>query len=274
MTDEIILEKAQFINALTNCHTLVDNGIVLETSNVGLGKSIMLSWILTRMRNINKAIMICTSSLTKMWEKYKEKYNLPFILILSYESLRSTKTTKKDRLLKHNLLTRKTDDTFEVTEYYMSLVEDGLVICCDESQKSKNSCDIQQALKTMCSYIQRRKEILPAPDKICGLYFMSTTPCDKEEHLINFCYTCGIIKMPTLIDKVSGKLTGLRELKTFCSNIDLEKTNNIFGTMRINYKNAENIAYRLCTDVLLPKISSFIGKKKLSIESTAKTAET
>lgn len=265
MSNSITLRKSQFVNALQNCNSLLDNGICLDTTNVGLGKSIMLAWCLIRMKDINHKIMLCTSSLIPMWQDYNKKFNLNFLKIISYESLRSTRT-KKNITLNHKLLKRFSDDSFEVTDYFKNLVEEGLVICCDESQKSKNTCDIQRAIKVMCSYIMRRRQILPLQHNICGVYFMSTTPFDKQEHLINFCYTVGIITKKPLISKETGKMLGLLELKDYCSNLDSEKTNNVIGTMSINYKNAENIAYQLCINIFLPDVSSFVNKVKLTDE--------
>lgn len=226
----------------------------------------MLAWCLIRMKDINNKIMLCTSSLIPMWQDYNKKFNLNFLKIISYESLRSVKTKKNNHTLSHGLLKRFSDDSFEITDYFKNLVEDGLVICCDESQKSKNTCDIQRAMKVMCSYIMRRRQILPLPSNICGIYFMSTTPFDKQEHLINFCHMVGIITKKSLISKETGKMVGLAELREYCSNLDSEKTNNVIGTMSINYKNAENIAYQLCVNVFLPHISSFINKIKLTDE--------
>lgn len=261
MSQEIVLNKYQLICSLKNCHNLKNSGIVLATSNTGKGKSVMLSWCLQRMK-VKNAIMICTSTLIPMWESYKQKYDLPFLGIISYETLRGV-ASPEDTVLKHGLLIRKSNGTFQVTDTFKELVEEGLVICADESQKFKNTCDIQKAMQAMCTYIFDRRNMLPLPSELIGVYFNSTTPFDMDHHLVNFCYTVGIIKSNCLIEKETEKRLGLEELYNFCLTLDREKTDDIMGTMSMRYKNAENVAYRLCIDVFLPKIASFVNGKKL-----------
>lgn len=266
MAEEIVLEKNQLFVALKNCYDLHRYGKVLNTSNVGKGKSIMLSWVL-KMMQVRNAIMICTSSLVPTWEDYKEKYDLPFVTIISYETLRGTQIRKKDIRLKHGLLIRKANGSFEVTDYYKQLVEDGLVLCADESQKFKTCCDIQKAMKALSSYLQHRRKMSPKPTYLCGYYYNSTTPFDKQGQLINFCYTSGIITNPELMSKENDTMLGLKELYDYCLEIDRVKTETIIGTMAVRYRNAENIAYQLCIEVFIPTISAFVGKK-YDFEST------
>lgn len=259
MQEPIILTKSQLIASLKNCYDLLVHGKVLNTSNVGKGKSIMLSWTLKKM-GVRNSLMFCTSSLVPSWENYKEKYDLPFLDIMSYESLRGIQLTRNEVELKHGLLIRRSDGSFTVTDYFKELVEDGLVICCDESQKFKTTCDIQKAVKAMCSYIHQRRHMSPTPEYLSGYYFNSTTPFDREKHLINFCYTSGVITHPELMSKDGNTMLGLGELYDYCLELDRVKTENIIGTEAQTYRNAENIAYKLCNEVFISTISSFTGK--------------
>ena len=75
------------------------------------------------------------------------------------------------------------------------MVEEVVVICCDESIKIKNNCDQQKAIMECNRYIRHRKSKISQTESIpfSGFYCISTLPFDKQEHFINFCYTSGII---------------------------------------------------------------------------------
>lgn len=253
MDTEIILENKQFLNCLNSCYNILKYGKNNDLTFMGKGKSIMFSFIL-KLLSVNSAIMICPVPLIAQWELYKEKYNLPLIEIISYESLRGSKN------LTHNYLIRDDEGEYHVTNYFKELVENGLIICCDEFVRIKNLSKTQKAVKALCSYIHLRRKMKPYPPKYVGYHFMSTTPYEKVEQIINYAYSSGIITRDELMIKDSGKMTGLQELYNYCLELDHEKTETIMGTVSIRYKNAEAIAYQLCVDVLMPTLNTFYGK--------------
>lgn len=191
-SEEITLSKEQLKNSLKNCDNLIRYGKVLDTSNVGEGKSVMMSWCLKHLE-IEAAIMICPSSLIPMWEEYKRKYDLPFRKIVSYETLKGMKTDFMITL-KHELLKRTEDNEYLPTTKLKRMIKrNSFVVCCDESYKIKNDCYQQQAVKEIISCVNYYRDKLD-DGKIRGFYFNCTTPFDKKIHLVNFCRTTSVIK--------------------------------------------------------------------------------
>jgi hypothetical protein len=257
--EDIILDKSQFIAALKKAKSLMKYGKAYATSNMGQGKSVMMNWVLKRM-GVKNAIMVCPYNLISMWEAYRDKYDLPFIMIISYDTLRGVRPKNGKRVLKHGLLTRD-GDSFEITDGLRSLVEDGLVVCADECHMFKNECDTQRAMTAISSYIHQRREIEPGPSSMSGVFFNSTTPLDQEKHCLIMCRTLGIITQPHLMQ--GTRATGLRELINYCTRMDPIKTDEIVGTMTMNSKNAENIVYSLCIRIILPTIATFVDKVRI-----------
>lgn len=265
----IKLSDKQNEHALIAKQKFLKHTVFFDTSTTGKGKSIILSWILQNIEVCN-AIMFCPNSMLPVWAKYKEKYNLPFVAILTYESLRGTKTDKDDVLLKHGLLIRHSDGSFEVTDYFRQLVEDGVILAFDEFQKIKNICDQQRAVMTLIRYMEFRKNLSDPPLTFSGSYFISTTPFDKPEHCVNFCYTTSIITEPYLFCRDTEKPLGILELFNRCLNINPIKTNLIWGTSELKNKKGVDIAYRLCVEVLFPAISSFIKDEPEDIRKNSR----
>lgn len=267
--DTIRLSTEQNDQALRIRKKFIRHTRVFDTSNTGKGKSIIASWILLDME-IENAIMVCPNSMVPVWNKYKDKYGLPFKMILTYETLRGTKTDRSEVVLKHNLLIRRSDVSFEVTDYFRELVENGLVLVFDEFQKVKNVCDQQRAVTTLTGYMEFRRQLPDTPLTFSGSYFISTTPFDKPEHCVNFCYTTSIITHPQLVCRDTGKPLGILELYNYCLTINPEKTNLIWGTSDLKSKNAVNVAYHMCVEVLFPEISSFIQEPLEAIKKNSR----
>jgi len=261
---EIELSEIQDTHAKNILQKFKSNKIVLDTSFMGLGKSIIFIWTM-KMLNVKNIVLLCPLSMVSDWENYKTIYNLNIVLICSYEYFRGSSTNYKVKL-KHNLLFRHSDGTFEVTPEFQQLVEEGVVICCDESYKLKNICDLQKAIMTCNQYVKYRHSIVTDIEEVpfSGFYCISTLPFDKKEQCINFCYTSGIITQLELVSK-DGTNLGLKQLYDFCLKLNSEKTKLIMGVVDINYKNAFQIAYQLCIEVLFPSISSFIVLQNIDL---------
>jgi hypothetical protein len=253
--------------------TLREHGIVIDVSNTGKGKSIIFCTVMKRM-NIQKIIMVCTSNIIPQWKAYFSMYDLDY-QIITYQSLRGI-TVARDTVLSHGLLIRRADDSFCVTEKFMNLVENySTVVVFDECQNLKNRCDQQRASSEFSRYFKQRKLI----DKqqrnsigsnnyqtntdgflrtTLGVYYMSATPFDLPHHLLNFCTTSAIIPNEYIFNPKNNSLEGLYHLREYCLTLDQNKVNQIWGMYEVKTRNAEEIAYELCKDILLPNISSFV----------------
>jgi hypothetical protein len=232
---------------------------ILDSSVTGSGKT-EIACRFAKIKNFKRIIVFCNGSVQiKHWEGFKNKYKLPFILIISYDFLRGSKTIPicegKEKFV-HGLL-YKCENYFEPTEEFKFIVEEGLLIICDEFHLIKNCSARTAAVRALTSYITFRSDCKPYLINKSYNLFMSMTPFEKLSHCVNFVITCGIIKNSVLFCKKTEKALGILDLYEYCLKIDPEKTNLIWGLYDLNYKNVNNIAYRLIVEIFLRKISSF-----------------
>jgi len=263
---EIILSENQEECTVYLMHAMEEYGVVLNSSYMGRGKSMMVIETIKRFDlRIGEKILICPAIGVAQWEKYDQRYNVGFTRILSYDSLRGTMTSKNKNnkiLLKHGLLYR-TNDEFEITPTFMEMLPRGVWLFFDECRKMAKKDRIQQkaakAAQTLCrAVMDYRREY----GTFCGVYMFSATPFFRQEDCANFFYTTGLLTKPLFPD--SGiENSGLIELRDFCYNkIDREKTNRIWSLSEFRQKKADLIAYNLCVEVLLPAISKFCKPEK------------
>lgn len=253
---ELTLTQNQQVHADKAYKIFCEHRKFLDTSCTGMGKSMIFIWMMMRIRPKN-IVLVCPKSMIDVWRNYDLLYNLNFLNIISYECLRGV-SSNETSVLKHSFLIRNKDKTFEVTDYYRSLVEEGIVLCFDESQKMKNACDQQKSARELVKYMMTRYQIEPRLRTFSGCYFISTTPFDKQEHCLNFLSTSGIILADGINDVKTKDLTGLHQLKAYCDYINIEKSNYIWGTSDTSFKNSLNLAYKLTIEIILPALTSFI----------------
>ncbi len=257
---EIILTEDQEENVKRTNEIANSHALILDTSPTGSGKTIMVADFIRR-RNIKNAIIVCNNSVqADHWKLHKERYNLPIILIITYDSLRGSKTVltpEGKRMVSNRLLYKVGDDIFEPTEYFMSLVEQGLCLIADECHSIKNDRAKTAAFKALSRYITMRSRTQPYPFYRSWSYFLSMTPFDKPEHCVNFLFTCGIISSPELYSKINDKPTGILELFEYCKFFNPQKTNSIWALYDVKANNVSEIAYKLTVDVFLRLISTF-----------------
>lgn len=253
---KLVLTKTQQMHAENGFRIFTEHKKFLDTSCTGMGKSIIFIWMMIQLKPKN-IVMVCPKSMIDTWKNYNKLYKLNFLNVISYECLRGV-STNETSLLKHSFLIRNKDKTFAITDYFRSLVEEGVILCFDESQKMKNSCDQQKSACELNRYIMQRYQMQPPLKTFSGCYFISTTPFDKQEHCLNFLSTSGIILTDAISDPKTKELTGLYQLKSYCSYINLKKTNQIWGTSEISFKQSIKLAYKLTTEIILPSLTSFI----------------
>lgn len=232
--------------------------VILNTSPTGAGKTITALNFALR-TNTKRIIVICNGSLQiNHWETHGRKYGFNNILVMSYDTLRGSRTilVKGKQMISHGLLCKNGED-FEPSEAFMSYVEEGLLFICDECHLIKNDCAKTNAVKTLSRYITIRSMTQPLPHFKSWSFFASMTPFDKLEHVVNFTQVCGVIRSDQLYCKISNKPTGIYELYQYCRRFEEAKTDVIWGTYDIKAKNVNDVAYRLIVEIFLRLISSF-----------------
>ena len=260
---EIILSEDQqeHFNRINN-NIAPYHSSILDTSTTGSGKTIIAS-AFSRYRNIRRIIIICNGNIQgKHWNTHGVMYDLPIVLILTYDMLRGSSINNElnnAELLNHGLLYKNNEDEFFVSDLFRSYVEEGLLLVVDECHLVKNDCGKTKALKELSRYIAYRNmtQPLPLPQFKSFTLFTSMTPFDEPDHVINFAMLCGVIRTNFYEDR-ANQSRSLNELYSYCNFFDPERTNSIWGTYDVDSKNIQMIIYRLITEVFLRLMSSFV----------------
>lgn len=232
--------------------------VILNTSPTGAGKTITALYFALKI-GIKRIIVICNGSLQiNHWKTHGDKYGFNNIYVMSYDTLRGSRTVPVNgkQMVSHGFL-YKNGEEFEPTEPFISWVEEGLLLICDECHLIKNDCAKTNAVKALSRYITIRSMTLPLPKNKSWTFFASMTPFDKLEHVVNFTQVCGIIRSDHLFCKETNRPTGIMELYQYCRHFEQEKTDVIWGTYDVKAKNVSDIAYRLIVEIFLRLISSF-----------------
>ena len=257
---EIILSEDQIphmeeIMSITERHP-----ILLNTTPTGGGKTIIVAEFMRR-RGLTRAIVVCNNDIQiKHWEDHRDEYNLPIVSIITYDTLRgsSTITTPSGKQICHHGFLYKSLNSYEPSELFMRYIEEGnFVLIIDEAHSIKNDSGKTAAVKALSRNITIRNMSVPYPQNRSYTFFMSMTPFDDVEHVINLGFTCGIIRSESLFCDITERPTGILELYEYCKYFNHEKTEQIWGISDVRSKTVTEIAYKLLTEVFLRLISSF-----------------
>lgn len=251
-TEKINLTPDQHEHVERLINILKINPFCFDLSIMGAGKTYTTSYLLLQML-FTYAIVICPASMEGKWAKMKEKYNLKAIKnIISFEGLRSIKGKQP----KHGYLFRFDIDgatEFQPTEKFMKMVDKGVLIIIDECQKAKNTSSQHHAIKALCKPIC----IDNTKSKII---FISGSPVNEEEHVINFLRLTYIIRHRML--KVYHKETrhlelfGAQELIDFARDLDKQRVDEFISTYKMKSSNIERMCYMIFHNIIRDKLTS------------------
>jgi hypothetical protein len=222
-----------------------------DMSVMGAGKTYTTS-VIGMEFEYEHMVVFCPSAVEKKWRKMATDYNVPLTVVTSYESLRSKKGSQPT----HGLLKRDDSDkkpVFTVTKKFKRMVEEGVLLVCDESQKIKNkSSAMYDAVRALTTHV-----ILSGGAS--RIMLLSGTPFDKEEQVISMMRLLGFIRSDIL--KIYNKetnelrLIGAQELIDFCMDIDEGLTSEMVDSYRFTDKNVPEFCYKLFQDVIKPNIA-------------------
>ena len=268
--DEIILFPGQIEHAERILQKFLQYFIACDFSLMGRGKSVIFCWVITKLveqRGIKHVVMICPTSITKQWEAYGRRFNLPFIRVIGYQRLRGTNSGNENFALGHGMLNRDSRGNFEVTQLVKDWTDEGLVVCFDEFHNLKNLCDQQKAATAFTRYFEERRRV-DHGNSFYGAYYISTTPFDKPEHCVNWCYVTSIIRASEALTREQVRNVELEQVYQYCCKINVTATNKIYGKLETSPKNAVNNIYKLCSEIILKAVSSFIVVPEDTVETT------
>lgn len=228
----------------------------IDASEPGTGKT-HVTCAVAAYYNI-PVVVVCPASAQGTWLSAINTYKTPARDIpgrgytISYESLAGTISNPPS----HGLLMREDREktiTFYPTRLLQQYVNGPTLFIFDEFQKIKNITAAYKAVKAIAHYINSS----PTSSRIA---FLSGTPIDKKEQVINFLRLVGYINAYNLYTK-SGTVityTGLAELHVNAAKLDSEATRNFVEnvTPPKTSKEAVDHAYEVFMSIIKPKVLS------------------
>ena len=262
--DEIVLSQIQEEHYGIMMNILNEYNFGIDQSALGAGKTYVAMMIFLRNQRTKQnknglfkhLVYISTVEMLGKVLPLLEKYKLPTNHLISFDSLRSVPNKQP----KHGLLTRidsttdngKKQVSFEVSDDFLELVKEGVLIIADETQKAKNKSQIFKSfaeLERVIITTGGRSKVL----ELSGLY------ANKEEHFINVMTRLQIVSASKFFNpaSVNRNIVGIFQLEDWCMKRDPTTTRQIMYKegRRLNKTNVKEIAFELYNSVVRKFIS-------------------
>ena len=233
---------------------LLKNHGYIDTSRMGSGKTYVTLWLAKQFGF--RLLIVCPVIMIDVWRKTAAEYGVSIIDIISYQSLRS----QRGHQPKHGYLNRYDNTTekgsrlthFVPTKAYKDLVEQGIMIVCDEIQNIKNNSAQYKACSALIQPIINEGG--------CSRFgLLSGTPFDKEEHATNLLRLIGYIKAYRLYNYLKDTrelvLEGMQELIDSCRFINKNETDKVLTEIPLAKGKMNLMCYTLYTRVIKTSIS-------------------
>ena len=233
---------------------LLANHGYIDTSRMRSGKTYVTLWLAKQFGF--RLFIVCPATIIDVWRRTAAEYGVEVVDIVSYQSLRS----QKNRQPKHGYLDRHDNITeggihqvnFTPTRGYLNLVEQGVMVVCDEIQNIKNNSAQYKACNALI-----RPIISAGGRSRFGL--LSGTPFDKEEHAVNLLKLIGYIRAHRLYNYIRETrelvLEGMQELIDACRFINREETERVLAEIPQVKGKMNHLCYTLYTRVVKANLS-------------------
>ena len=251
---ELNLRPWQTEWAQRSYNILLRNHGYIDTSRMGSGKTYVILWLAKQFGF--RLLIVCPVIMIDVWRRTAAEYGVPIVDIVSYQSLRS----QKGHQPKHGYLDRHDNVTeggvhqvhFTPTRAYQDLVNQGVMVVCDEIQNIKNNSAQYKACNALL-----RPIISVGGRSRFGL--LSGTPFDKEEHAVNLLKLIGYIRAHRLYNYVRETrelvLEGIQELIDACRFINKQETDRVLTEIPLVKGKMNHLCYTLYTRVVKTGIS-------------------
>jgi len=252
--DEVVLRPWQVEWATKARDVLLRTHGYIDTSRMRSGKSYIAMW-LAKLFGF-RILLVCPVGAMPDWQKACYEYNVELVDIISYQSLRGV----KGHTLNHAWLSRIDTVTqggmkhlnFVTTQTYRQLIDEGILLICDEVQNIKNNSAQYKACNALI-----RPIIDGGGRSRFGL--LSGTLFDKEEHAINLLRLIGYIRAEKMYHIHAGTRElvpeGIQELIDACRFIDANTTNAVLAEIPMSKKTMAHLTYTLYIRVIKASIS-------------------
>ncbi|CAH6418237.1 Hypothetical protein HVR_LOCUS105 [uncultured virus] len=233
---------------------LLRNHGYIDTSRMRSGKTYVNLWLAKQFGF--RLLIVCPVIAIDVWRRTAAEYGVEVIDVISYQSLRS----QKGHQPKHGYLDRHDNVTeggihqihFTATRAYTNLVNQGIMVICDEIQNIKNNSAQYKACNALI-----RPIITAGGRSRFGL--LSGTPFDKEEHAVNLLKLIGYIRAHRLYNYIRETkelvLEGIQELIDACRFIDNNETERVLAEIPLVRGKMNHLCYSLYTRVVKESIS-------------------
>lgn len=258
------------------------SAVALDKSDTGQGKSFS-AMNLAKVMDAN-AVVIAPSGLISKWIGLLVRYNVPYLYVVSYETVRPLKN-KGERILtvskwdaEGKLVEMQASGAFKAA--IMDLNAYGrekrpLLLVVDEYQNAKNADTANHIL--VKGLIKEIRNAIKSPEAAAGMFkpprviMLSATPYDKESHAAGFLKMIGAFNTDRLwTTGIGGEIldtTGWQQLLAYARTL---ATHPVLGK-RVREEdrkwvlglpsspadlNAQQIAYAISSRVVEPALSS------------------
>lgn len=232
----------------------------VDGSGMGRGKTFVAAAVAISRRL--PMLVVCPAKVRQNWLNVMGEYNVPFYDlpelggVISYESLRSRKGYQPS----HGLLTR--EDTPEGVNFYPTalwarLLQAGVLLIFDESQKLKNTSDQYRAAKALVKQLYHQ-------GGTSRIGFLSGTIMDKPEQAVNFFRTVSFIESRNLYTKPRNgevRLEGIRELQTWGLRMNPQKAREYIDShiFRSTKEGSVQYVFDFWIEVIRPAVMSIMS---------------
>lgn len=164
------------------CSILETEPAYLDTSKMGLGKTVLtLSVAATYGMEL---IVIAPLTILNIWQTEAEKYSIPIIKTISYDSLRGTKTSPP----KHGLCYRDENDVYVPSQEFIDMCRSKpILLVIDEVHRVKNS----QTASLRAAHCLVRT--ITFDNEGSRVALLGETPGDKPEFVASIVKLLGIV---------------------------------------------------------------------------------
>jgi superfamily II DNA or RNA helicase len=197
--------------------------LFIDTSIMGSGKT-YTTLLIAKQMSMSIGVICPKGGIMENWRNVAKLLGVKVEFVEGYDSLRGKRST---------LITQQeyeVDDKSEIyygpSDYFINLVKTNFMLVFDEFHKIKN-----KSTRSLCCRNLARACLKGGT---CRLAFLSASPYDKTEHIINLLYTMGFITNPKLAEYNPGSgthtLLGIQEAINKGMRINKEETQKLVNT--------------------------------------------
>lgn len=232
----------------------------VDLSVMGTGKTYVTSKILQHY-GFTSCIVVCPKSAVSVWTDIIQSYNLPVVMVSSYQSLSSVSGKQP----KHGYLRRIDEDgktSFIASQAYLNLIKNGTLLILDEFQEVKNNTsNIYKACKALVH------PFIVSTELKSRLVLLSATPFSKEDHPISMMQMVGIIRDYRLYvyhnDTHHLELLGAQQVVDYCMKLDRPTTMKVLSENPWTAKTVKHICYLLYINIIQKHVCSSMPRPPL-----------